>query len=156
VFLINAERYELLKAVAAFFQKLRDLLRSQHRGVVEHDVAIEILGEANMRRARKTVEDFAPSLIRCSAPAMVLVHHDQVEKLLPKLLGELLPMLRPGNRLIESEIDLEAGVDAPLLVERQCQIDHGAVLPIDRVGVCLEFSHSRKERTEIVHHRLVN
>ena len=36
---------------------------------------------------------------------------------------ELLPFLRAGDRLIEAEIDLVGGVDAPLLVERERQID---------------------------------
>ena len=36
---------------------------------------------------------------------------------------ELLPLLRPGDRLVEAEIDLVGGVDPALLVERQRQID---------------------------------
>ena len=66
---------------------------------------------------------------------MTLVNHDQVEEAGRELAIELLPFLRPGDRLIKPEIDLEGGVDPALLVERQRQIDRGAVLPLDGLGI---------------------
>ncbi len=87
---------------------------------------------------------------------MAFVDHDQIEEAGRELAIELLPLLRPGDRLIEPEIDLEGGVDAPLLVERQRQIDRGAVLPLDGLGVGRKLRHRRAERAEVVHHRLVD
>jgi hypothetical protein len=44
VLLVYAEDDRLLEPVTAFLQELGDLLRGQHRAVVEHDVPVEILG----------------------------------------------------------------------------------------------------------------
>ena len=87
---------------------------------------------------------------------MAFVDDDQVEEAGRELAIELLPFLRPGDRLIEPEIDLEGGFDPPLLVERQCQVDLGAVMPLDGLGVRRKLRHRRAERAEIVHHRLVD
>ncbi len=87
---------------------------------------------------------------------MALVDDDQVEEAGRELAVELLALLRAGDRLIEAEIDLEGGVDAPLPVERQRQVDLAAVLPLDGLGVGRKLRHRRAERAEVVHHRLVD
>ena len=104
----------------------------------------------------KYVEDFPPGRILGRAAAMALVDHDQVEEAGRELAEQLLPLLRAGDRLIEAEIDLEGGVDPPLLVERERQVDRRAVLPLDGLGVGRQLRHRRAERAEVVHHRLVD
>src|SRR5207253_10481478 len=91
-------------------------------------------GEADLRRAGKMVEDFPPRRIRRSTATMAFVDDDQIEEAGRELAIELLPVFRPGDRLIEPEIDLESGVDPPLLVERQRQVFVGAVLPLYGLG----------------------
>ena len=113
-------------------------------------------GEADLRGGGEIVEDFPPGRILGRAAAMAFVDHDQVEEAGRELAIELLALLRPGDRLIEAEIDFEGGVDAPLPVEREGQIDLGAVLPLDGLGVGRELRHRRAERAEVVHHRLVD
>lgn len=92
-------------------------------------------GEADLRRAGKVVEDFPPCRILGRAATMAFVDHDQVKETGRKCLVELLPFLRASDRLIEAEIDLESGVDAPPVIERQRQIDGGAVRSLDGPGV---------------------
>jgi hypothetical protein len=113
-------------------------------------------GEADLRRAGKMGEDFPPCRILGRTAAMAFIDHDQVEESGRKLAIELLSLLRPGDGLIEPEIDLEGGADPPLLVERQRQVFLGAVLPLDGLGVGGELRHCRAERAEIVQHRLVD
>jgi hypothetical protein len=43
---------------------------------------------------------------------MALVDHDEVEEARRELAEQLLPILRSGDRLIETEIDFLGGVDA--------------------------------------------
>ncbi len=87
---------------------------------------------------------------------MTLIDNNQVEELLRELLIELLVLLRSGDGLIKSEIDLERGIDSALLVERQGQIDLCPVLPFDCLGVGGEFRHYRTKRAKVVHHRLID
>src|SRR4051794_31234806 len=87
---------------------------------------------------------------------MAFVDYDQVEEVRRELKIELLALLRPGDRLIEAEINLESRVDAPLPIERECQINRSAILPLNRLRVGREFCHRRAKRTEVVHHRLVD
>jgi hypothetical protein len=44
MFLVHAEYDGLLEAVAAFLQKLRDLLRDNLGAVVEHERVVKVLG----------------------------------------------------------------------------------------------------------------
>ena len=80
-------------------------------------------GQADLRGAGEVFEDLAPGRILGRAAAMALVDHDQVEEAGRELAEELLPLLRPGDGLIEAEIDLEGRVDAALLVERRGEFD---------------------------------
>jgi len=50
---------------------------------------------------------------------MTFVDHDQIEEAGRELAIEFLVLLRPRNRLIKTEIDLEGSVDAAFLVECQ-------------------------------------
>jgi NADH dehydrogenase/NADH:ubiquinone oxidoreductase subunit G len=50
---------------------------------------------------------------------VAFIHHDQIKEAGRKLLVELLTLLRPGERLIEPQIDLIGGVNAALLIQRQ-------------------------------------
>ena len=59
---------------------------------------------------------------------MALVDDDQVKKSWRKLPEELLALLRPGDGLVQAEIDLIGGVDAALLVERRGELNFGAIL----------------------------
>src|SRR6056297_1114941 len=86
---------------------------------------------------------------------MTLVDHDEVEEAGRELAEQLLPFLRPGDGLVETEIDLVGCVDAALLVQRDGQILRAAVLPLDGLGVGRELRHRSAERTEIVDHGLV-
>jgi hypothetical protein len=106
--------------------------------------------------AGKILEDFTPGGILGGAAAMAFVDDDQVEEVLRELLEQLLALFRPGDRLVEAEIDLVGGVDAPFPVERQRQVDRGAVLPFDGLGIGRKLRHRRAEGAEVVHHGLVD
>jgi len=113
-------------------------------------------GQADLRRAGKMVEDFTPGGVLGGAAAMAFVDDNQVEEVLRELLEQLLALFRPGDRLVEAEIDLEGGVDAPFPVERQRKVDRGAVLPFDGLGIGRKLRHRRAKGAEVVHHRLVD
>ena len=80
-------------------------------------------GQADLSRGGKVFEYFAPGGILGGAAAMTLIDDDQIEEPGRELTEQLLPFLRPGDRLIEAEIDLVRRVDATLLVEGKRQID---------------------------------
>ena len=74
-----------------------------------------------------------------------------------ELAEELLPLLRAGDGLIEAEVDLVGGVDAPvLLVDGGRQFDLGAVLALDGLRAGAELGHGRAEGAEVVDHGLVD
>ena len=75
---------------------------------------------------------------------MALVDHDQVEEGGRNLAENLLAILRPGNGLIQAEIDLVRGVDAPLPVV------------VDGLGFCRKLGHRRTKRPKIVDHGLID
>ena len=77
---------------------------------------------------------------------MAFVDHDQVEEARRELAEQLLAFLRPGDRLIEAEIDLVGRVDPALLVEGRRQIDLGAVAALDGLGIGAELCHGRHRR----------
>ena len=114
-------------------------------------------GEADLRGAGKVVEDLAPGgIFRRTAP-VALVDHNQVEEVRGKFAEQLLPIFRARDGLIEPEVDLVGGVDAPmLLVDGEWQVNLGAVLALDRLRPGAELGHGRAKGTEVVHHRLVN
>ena len=114
-------------------------------------------GHADLRGSREIFEDFPPGRILGGAAAMALVDHDQVEEAGRELAEQLLPLLRAGDRLIEAEIDLEGGVDPPLLVERESS--GRSVVPSCRsmvLALVESFAIAAAERAEVVHHRLVD
>ena len=82
------------------------------------------------------LQDFAPGRILGGAAAMAFVDDDQVEEAGRELAEELLPLLRPGDRLIEAEIDLVGGIDPALLVERRGEFDLVPSCPLDGLGSC--------------------
>jgi hypothetical protein len=51
---------------------------------------------------------------------------------------------------------LEGGVDAPLAVKRECEIDRSPILPLDGLGIGRKLRHRPAERAKIVYHRLVD
>ena len=114
-------------------------------------------GQADLRGAGKVVEDLAPGGVLGRAAAVALVDDDEVEEAGRELAEELLPLLRAGDGLIEAEIDLVGGVDAPLLVERERS---GRLsVPSCRsmvLALVLKLRHRRAERAEVVDHRLVD
>src|ERR1019366_6005970 len=112
--------------------------------------------EADLRGGGEVFEDLAPGRILGSAATVALVNDDQVEEARRKLPKELLALLRPGDGLIEAEIDLVGGVNAALGVERGCKFVFGAVLALDGLRAGAEFCHCRAERAEVVDHGLVN
>ena len=69
---------------------------------------------------------------------------------------QLLPLLGPGDRLVEAEVDLVRRVDPPLLVESERQVDLAAVVPLDGLAPRAELGHGGAERPEVVDHRLVD
>ena len=70
--------------------------------------------EPDLGRAREVFENLAPGGIVGGAATMTLVDDDQVKKARREFPEELLAFLRPGDGLIEAEIDLVGGVDAAL------------------------------------------
>ena len=78
---------------------------------------------ADLRGAREVVEDLAPGRILGRAAAVALVDDDEVEEVGGQLLEQLLAILRTGDGLVEPEVDLVRRVDAPLLVDRDRQVD---------------------------------
>ena len=70
-------------------------------------------GEADLGGAGEVFEDLAPGGIFGRAAAMALVDDDEVEEVRRELAEELLAFFRAGDGLVEAEIDLVGGVDAP-------------------------------------------
>ena len=87
---------------------------------------------------------------------MAFVDHDQVEEFARKLAEDFLPLVWPGDGLVETKINLVGGVDTAPLVQREGQISGAAVLPLDRLGICRELRHRSAKRTEVVDHGLVD
>ena len=70
--------------------------------------------EADLRGGGEVVQNLAPGGIIGGAAAMALVDHDEIEETGRKLAKNLLVLLRPGDRLIEAEIDFIGGVHVAL------------------------------------------
>ena len=87
---------------------------------------------------------------------MALVNHNQVKEAGRKLTKDFLTVLRPGQGLIQAEIDFIRGVNPPLAVNRGAQVLGGAVRAFDGPGPGRQLGHGRTERPEIVDHGLVN
>ena len=112
--------------------------------------------EADLGSGGEIFENLSPGGILGGAAAVALVDDDQVKKAGRELPEELLALLRPGDGLVEAQIDLVGGVDAALLVERRGEFDLGAVFALDGLRARAEFGHRRAEGAEIVDHRLVD
>src|ERR1700691_1982713 len=87
---------------------------------------------------------------------MALIDDDQIEETRRKLPEKLLAILRPGDGLIEAEVDLVGGIDTALLVERGRQLDLRAVFPFDGFRARTQLGHGRAEGPEVIHHRLID
>ena len=111
-------------------------------------------GGAEMR------EDFAPRGIFRRAAAMTFVNDDEVKETGAEFLEQFLPLFRAGDGLIEAEINFVCGVDAApavgAFVERQRDVNFGAVSAFDGFGAGAELGHCAAKWTEVVDHRLVN
>ena len=90
--------------------------------------------EADLCRAGKVIEDFAPRRIRSGAASMALINDDQIKKARRELTIKLLPFLRSRDRLIKPKVDFKGGVYAALIITRKRKIDLGAILPLDGLG----------------------
>src|SRR5262249_42508783 len=80
----------------------------------------------------------------------------RVEEAGGALAGQLLPLLRAGDRLIEAGIDLVSGVNAALPIDGGGEVDGLPVLALDSVSAGRKLRHCRAERPEVVHHRLID
>ena len=87
---------------------------------------------------------------------MALVDHDEIEEARRELPENLLSFLRPGDRLIEAEIDFVGGVDAPLSVDNAGQVLQRAVRAFDGSGFRRQLGHRRAKRPEVIDHGLVD
>ena len=87
---------------------------------------------------------------------MALVDDDKVEEARREFPEELLALLRPGDGLIQAEIDFVGGVDAALFVERGRKFDFGAVLSLDGLRSGAQLGHRSSKRPEIVNHCLID
>ena len=112
--------------------------------------------EADLRGRRKVLKNLPPSGILGGTAAMALVDHDEIEEARRKLAEHLLVFLRPGDRLIETEIDFIGGIDSPRSLEGAGQIPRRAGCAFDGPGVRRELRHCRAERPEVVDHGLVD
>ena len=91
-------------------------------------------GQADLGGGGVILEDLAPRGILVGAPAVTLVHEDEIEEVRRKLLVDVLLLLGARDGLVEAEVNLERFV-------------HGAVR---------DLGHRRAERFEIVGLRLVS
>ena len=87
---------------------------------------------------------------------MALVDDDEIEEAGRELAKDLPALLRPGDCLVEAEIDFVGGVDAPPSVEGAGQLSGRAVRAFD--GLCFrrQLGHRRAEGPEVVDHGLVD
>ena len=76
-------------------------------------VSLGVAVRADLGGRREVLKNLPPSGIFGGTAAMALVDHDEIEEARRKLAEHLLVFLRPGDRLIETEIDFISGVDAP-------------------------------------------
>ena len=87
---------------------------------------------------------------------MAFVNDDQVKKARREFPEKLLALLRPGDGLIEAQVNFIGRVDAALFVERRGEFDLGAVCALDGLRARAELGHCRAERPEIIDHRLID
>ena len=87
---------------------------------------------------------------------MALVDDDEIEEAGRELAKELLALLRPGDCLVEAEIDLVGGVDAPSPVNGVGQLPGRAVRTFDGLRFRGQLGHRRTEGPEVVDHCLVD
>ena len=113
-------------------------------------------GEADLCRRREVIQDFPPCRILCRTAAMALVDDDEVEECGREFPEDLLAFFRPGDRLIEPEVNLVSGVDAALAVDGGGQLLRRTVLAFDGLGFRRELGHRRAKWPEVVDHGLVD
>ena len=87
---------------------------------------------------------------------MALVDDDEIEEAGRELAKELLALLRPGDCLVEAEIDLVGSVDAPPSVEGAGQLPGRAVRAFDGLRSRRQLGHRRAKGPEVVDHGLVD
>ncbi len=112
--------------------------------------------KADLGGGREIFENFTPRRIVGGTATMTLVNDDQIKKAARELTEKLLTVLRPSDRLIESQIYLIGGVDAPLSIQCCCEFDLGAVVAFYSLRPRAQFRHRSAEGTEIIHHRLID
>ena len=113
-------------------------------------------GQADLCGRGEVFQDFPPGRILGRAAPVAFVDHDQVEEAGREFTENLLVFLRPGDRLIEAEVDLVGRVDAALFVDGGGQVLGGPVRPLDGFGVGRELGHRRTEGPEVVDHGLID
>ena len=113
-------------------------------------------GQADLCGRGEVFQDFPPGRILGGAAAVAFVDHDQVEEAGREFTENLLVFLRPGDRLIEAEVDLVGRVDAALFVDGGGQVLGGPVGALDGFGVGRELGHRRTEGPEVVDHGLID
>jgi hypothetical protein len=75
---------------------------------------------------------------------VAIYNHDQVKEILRELAEQLLPLLRPGNRLIQTQINFIRRINPPLLlllVDGRGQASRRSIIPLDGFGVRRELRH---------------
>jgi len=112
--------------------------------------------EADLRGIAEVFEDLPPGGVVGGAAAMALVNDDEIEEPRRELAEELLPILQPGDGLTEAEIDFVGGVDAALLIEREREVDLGAVVAFDGLRLSTQLRLDLAKGAEVDHHRLVD
>lgn len=68
-------------------------------------------GEPEVGGFGEVVDDFAPGGILVDTAAMTLVDDHEIEEIARELAVDLLPLLRPGDSLVEAEVDFEISLD---------------------------------------------
>src|SRR5262249_4508797 len=104
----------------------------------------------------KVVEDLSPRGVGVCTTAVTLVDDDEVEEPRRELLVELLPLLRPRDRLVQAEVDLVRLVDPPRGINADRDRRRSVVDGLDGLRPRAELRHSVLEGTEIVDHCLVD
>ena len=112
--------------------------------------------EADLRGRREVLKNLPPGGILGGTAAMALVDHDEIEEARRQLAEHLLAFLRPGDRLIETEIDFIGSVDAPHAPDTAGQRPGRAGRAVDGPGLRRELRHRGAERPEVVDHGLVD
>ena len=85
---------------------------------------------------------------------MTLVDHDEVEEVGGQLAEDLLALRGSGDCLIQTEVDLVRGVDAPGTPARGARARFR--FGFDRPDSGRQFGHDRTERAKVVDHGLID